>query len=105
VKTGANVNRVFICYSLLNTSSARKKRSHADRLNQPSTINQANLMTINLLLPKWLARKFARPRPRAGTRSHLKVRQVLPTLPKSKPGSVRFQDDNRPPGYRIQWHH
>jgi hypothetical protein len=60
-------------------------------------------MTINFLLPKWLARKFARPRPPAVPRSHLKVRQVLPMLPKTKPGSVRFQDDDSPPGYRIQW--
>jgi hypothetical protein len=60
-------------------------------------------MTINLLLPKWLARRFARPRPKRATPAQLKQRQVLPTLPKQKRQFIRFQDDDSPPGYRIQW--
>jgi hypothetical protein len=61
-------------------------------------------MTINLLLPKWLARRFARPRPKPATPAQLKQRQLLPTLPKpQKRRFLRFQDDDSPPGYRIQW--
>ena len=60
-------------------------------------------MTINLLLPKWLARRFARPRPKRATPAQLKQRQLLPTLPKPKRRAIRFQDDDSPPGYRIQW--
>jgi hypothetical protein len=60
-------------------------------------------MTINLPLPKWLARKFARPKPQAAIRAEMKMRQVLPTLSKSKQGPSRLQDDASPPGYRIQW--
>jgi hypothetical protein len=60
-------------------------------------------MTINLLLPKWLARKFARPKPQAAIRPHLKVRQILPTLPTNQRSPARFQDDNSPAGFRIQW--
>ena len=60
-------------------------------------------MTINLPLPKWLAQKFARPKPQALVRAHLKTRQILPTLPQGKPGSIRLQDDDSPPGHRIQW--
>jgi hypothetical protein len=60
-------------------------------------------MTINLLLPKWLARKFARPRPKAAIRPHLKVRQILPTLPTNQLRLARFQDDSSPAGFRIQW--
>jgi hypothetical protein len=35
----------------------------------------------------------------------LKTRQVLPELPKGKRDAVRFQNDDSPPGYRIQWRH
>jgi hypothetical protein len=34
----------------------------------------------------------------------MKVRQVLPTLPKSQQSVPRFQDDDSPPGYKIRWH-
>ena len=67
-----------------------------------STINPITFMTINLLLPKWLARRFARPRARRATPAELKQRQLLPTLPEQK-RLDRFQDDDSPPGYRIQW--
>jgi len=60
-------------------------------------------MTINLLLPKWLARRFAKPRPGRATAAALKQRQVLPTLPNREQNPVRLQDDDSPPGYRIQW--
>ena len=60
-------------------------------------------MTINLLLLKWLAKSFARPKPGPAARPHLKQRQMLPTLPQNKRRIVRFQDDDSPPGNRIQW--
>ena len=60
-------------------------------------------MTISILFPRWLARRFARPRPGQKVRPHLKIRQVLPTLPKNKRTFARFQDDNSPAGGRIQW--
>jgi hypothetical protein len=62
-------------------------------------------MTINLPLPKWLARKFARPRPGVASRAELKKRQVLPTLSISKLNNARFQDDDSPPGFKVRWHH
>jgi hypothetical protein len=69
-----------------------------------ATINQTKLMTINLRLPKWLTRRFARPRPKQPAQPHLKQRQLLPTLPyHQRPPPPRFQDDDSPPGYRIQW--
>ena len=60
-------------------------------------------MTINTYLPKWLARRFARPRPRPAIRPQMKMRQILPTLPKSRRSSARFQDDASPEGRLIQW--
>jgi hypothetical protein len=53
-------------------------------ITKKSTITQTKTMIINLPLPKWLARKFARPRPRAALRPELKRRQILPTLPEQK---------------------
>jgi hypothetical protein len=60
-------------------------------------------MTIKLQLPKWLATKFAKRQPPTVARAQLKQRQVLPTLPKNQPNVTRLQDDDSPPGYRIQW--
>jgi hypothetical protein len=60
-------------------------------------------MTIKLPLPKWLPRRFAKPIPRAVTRARLKERQLLRTLPNDAPKHARLQDDDSPPGYRIQW--
>jgi hypothetical protein len=54
-------------------------------------------------LLKWLARRFARPQPKQVTLAQLKQRQLLPTLPKQKRRFIRFQDDDSPPGHRIQW--
>ena len=60
-------------------------------------------MIISTLFPKWLTLRFAQPRPRRILNPQLKVRQVLPTLPKGKRTVPRLQDDNGPAGYRIQW--
>lgn len=67
-------------------------------LNQQSTI-----MILNGFIPKWLARRLARSRSFGKVRSQMKVRQTLPTLPEGRPASKRFQDDDSPAGYRIQW--
>jgi hypothetical protein len=73
--------------------------SELNHLNHQPT----NPMNIKLPLPKWLARRFARPRPGRPASAKLKQRQLLPTLPKRKRRFIRFQDGDRPPGYRIQW--
>jgi hypothetical protein len=76
---------------------------HYQRLPPIHNHQPTNPMTINLPLPKWLARRFARPRPRRATPAPLKQRQLLPTLPTQMRQFIRFQDDDSPPGYRIQW--
>jgi hypothetical protein len=60
-------------------------------------------MNFSILIPKWLAQRFARPKPPPAVPSNLKQRQLLPTLPKADLSTARFQDDDSPPGYRIQW--
>ncbi|HTB85113.1 MAG TPA: hypothetical protein VK742_15795 [Candidatus Sulfotelmatobacter sp.] len=60
-------------------------------------------MNLTILTPKWLVRKIARPKPPPRARYQLKQRQLLKTLPTPEPPVARFQDDDSPPGYRIQW--
>jgi hypothetical protein len=60
-------------------------------------------MNLSILLPKWLARKIARSKASPRARPLLKQRQLLKTLPPPEPQPPRFQDDDSPPGYRIQW--
>jgi hypothetical protein len=67
-----------------NQSSSRVGYAHRALISLKLTSNQTNPMIINLLLPKWLARKFARPRARTALRPELKRRQILPTLPEQK---------------------
>jgi hypothetical protein len=60
-------------------------------------------MNFTILLPKWLVQKLARPKPPLAAPPDLKQRQLLPTLPKADLRTARFQDDDSPPGHRIQW--
>ncbi|HEY4416117.1 MAG TPA: hypothetical protein VGO57_10525 [Verrucomicrobiae bacterium] len=60
-------------------------------------------MNLSILIPKWLAQRFARPKPSPVLRANLKQRQILPALPKNHQGVGRFQDDDSPPGRRLQW--
>jgi hypothetical protein len=62
-------------------------------------------MTITQYFPQWLRGRFQKPVPqnvKVKARGK-KDRQVLPTLPDLKRAQVRLQDDDSPPGYRIQW--
>ena len=59
-------------------------------------------MTLHLKLLRWLSRRYAVRQPQA-SRSQMKKRQWLPTLPARRNDSVRFQDDDSPPGHRIHW--
>jgi hypothetical protein len=60
-------------------------------------------MTISQYLPRWLRSRLQQPAPQKIRTLSKKDRQVLPTLPNVKRPAVRFQDDDSPPGYRIQW--
>ena len=58
-------------------------------------------MTITQYVPRWLRVRLRKPAPQITKPINKKERQILPTLPRTD--SVRLQDDNSPPGYRIQW--
>jgi len=62
-------------------------------------------MTVAQYFPQWLRDRFQKPAPQKIQTKALgkKDRQVLPTFADPKPPAPGFQDDESPPGYRIQW--
>jgi hypothetical protein len=60
-------------------------------------------MTIAQYLPQWLQSRLRKPAPQKVASLSKKDRQALPTLPKPQRPPIRFQDDDSPPGYRINW--
>lgn len=60
-------------------------------------------MTITQYLPQWLRRGSRKRAPKIARALSKKQRQALPTLPQSARPPARFQDDDSPPGYRINW--
>ena len=60
-------------------------------------------MTIVQFCPQCLRIRFQKPAPQNPKALGKKDRQVLPTLPNAKCSVARFQDDESPPGFRIQW--
>lgn len=60
-------------------------------------------MTLTQYLPQWLRRRSQKPAQPKASILNKKDRQVIPTLPQSARPPARFQDDDSPPGYRINW--
>jgi len=60
-------------------------------------------MTLSPFLPKLLAKRFAKPKSPQKINQQMKLRQVLPMLTKNQQAVPRFQGDDSPPGFRIQW--
>ena len=60
-------------------------------------------MTINQYLPQWLRGRLEKPVPQKIKPVNKKERQLLPTLPNVERPTVRLQDDDSPPGYRVVW--
>ena len=62
-------------------------------------------MTIVQYIPQWLRPRLQKPAPAPPQAKTLSKKdwQVLPTLPTRKRPPIRFQDDDSPAGYRIQW--
>ena len=95
--------RYKLAAPVLKTGSASPRSEHYRRLPPTKPSTKEITMTIITYFPKWLARRFARQRPNRAIRPQLKQRQILPTLPGKQSAPARFQDDDSPPGYRIQW--
>jgi hypothetical protein len=60
-------------------------------------------MTITQYVPQWLRVRFQKPAPQKAQPINKKEKQILPTLPKAPSPPVKLQDDDSPPGFRIQW--
>jgi hypothetical protein len=60
-------------------------------------------MTIAQYIPPWLRSRLPKPAPQKIKILSKKDRQILPTIPNPNRASIRLQDDDSPPGYRILW--
>ena len=60
-------------------------------------------MIIAQYIPQWLRSRLQKPAPQKARVRTKKERQILPTMPNLKRPPIRLQDDDSPPGYRIQW--
>ena len=60
-------------------------------------------MTITQYFPQWLRGRLQKAEPQKVRTPSKKERQVLPTLQNVKQRVARFQEDESPPGVRLQW--
>ncbi len=60
-------------------------------------------MTIEAFLPQWVRVRLRKPRPSPAKSLSKKEHQVLPTVELPAQPPVRLQDDDSPPGFRINW--